>query len=259
MVAESAGSLLLRTTIDFDSVDYVLKLLLSGKKELLTEDVNNLVSFPPKSAHRQVSVIEKKGLAKTRASVRNSLLRLSVRGRSTPGVLTALCQLLKPESSRSNLLDAVRYSLVPSSPGQLMARFGHTCPSGLSTATQNFSTPRLIMASAQSNSSSAPENVGRLSWWLRTCLIMYRQLCLRSELQIFGAFVSSSWEKGNKSYYGDGETFVFSLKPTSRVYNWTKSNDLFMLTKDDVIAIGGGFTVLVLMRMTAQRSFRYLA
>lgn len=84
-------------------------------------------------------------------------------------------------------------------------------------------------------------------------------------VQIFGAYCSSRWEERNlkddkglrQAYFGTGETFVFTLSPERRKYQWvgleqgrnsddeTKgdikhSSELFMAADNHMLTIGGG-------------------
>lgn len=75
--------------------------------------------------------------------------------------------------------------------------------------------------------------------------------------QIFGAYCSNKWldrnhkdERGNRTtYFGTGETFLFSLQPERRKYPWVgiendsknHSNELFMAADPQMITIGGGY------------------
>ena len=55
----------------------------------------------------------------------------------------------------------------------------------------------------------------------------------------FGAFISDSWEP-QRSYYGTGECFLFTLYPSFNVYPWSQLNEYFVYSKEDTIALGGG-------------------
>lgn len=80
---------------------------------------------------------------------------------------------------------------------------------------------------------------------------------------VFGAYCSVGWNNRNKrdeygnnqTYYGTGETFLFSLRPVPAKYQWVgitqqqqnaalshvkHSSELFMHGDDDMITIGGG-------------------
>jgi hypothetical protein len=56
---------------------------------------------------------------------------------------------------------------------------------------------------------------------------------------IFGGYVASALEN-SRSYYGNGESFVFSLTPTPKIYHSDGSNDLFVLSSVDQLLMGGG-------------------
>jgi hypothetical protein len=59
---------------------------------------------------------------------------------------------------------------------------------------------------------------------------------------VFGCFQSESWKKSNL-YYGNGMTFVFTVRPSGalEVYKWAEtSNSYFVLSKDKFLAVGGG-------------------
>jgi hypothetical protein len=55
----------------------------------------------------------------------------------------------------------------------------------------------------------------------------------------FGAFISTSWEP-QRSYYGTGECFLFTLYPSFNIYPWSQLNEYFIYSKEDTIALGGG-------------------
>ena len=58
---------------------------------------------------------------------------------------------------------------------------------------------------------------------------------------VFGGFASEPWDINlREDYYGTGECFVFSLKPTMGIFRWTTRNSLFMMFNDLAIAMGGG-------------------
>lgn len=72
--------------------------------------------------------------------------------------------------------------------------------------------------------------------------------------EVFGAFCSSSWEhrkqcSKNISYFGTGETFLFTLLPDRKKYPWVGYNrpdiarnaaSMFMAGDNSVLIIGGG-------------------
>lgn len=67
---------------------------------------------------------------------------------------------------------------------------------------------------------------------------------------IFGAFASHPWSErqGLKAYFGSGETFVFSLRPTPVKYAWSgiacfggaAIDEYFLMGGDHALVIGGG-------------------
>lgn len=56
---------------------------------------------------------------------------------------------------------------------------------------------------------------------------------------IFGAFVTGDW-RNNSSFYGTGESFLWTLSPEVHVYKWTSSNDYFQFSDSTQIALGSG-------------------
>lgn len=56
---------------------------------------------------------------------------------------------------------------------------------------------------------------------------------------IFGGYISPGLES-KKGYYGNGESFVFSVVPQPQVYRWTGLNELFVTSTDNCFAMGGG-------------------
>lgn len=56
---------------------------------------------------------------------------------------------------------------------------------------------------------------------------------------IFGAFCSSSW-KNTQSIYGNGRSFVFTLRPQMKVYPWSGLETSFMYSRYDALFVGGG-------------------
>lgn len=56
---------------------------------------------------------------------------------------------------------------------------------------------------------------------------------------VFGGFVSPGFQS-KSTYYGNGESFVFSLMPVPRVYKWTSVNELIVLSNEKCFAMGGG-------------------
>jgi len=56
---------------------------------------------------------------------------------------------------------------------------------------------------------------------------------------VFGGFASEEW-RIQDSFFGTGETFVFSLLPKFFVYKWTGGNDYFLHATKEFIGMGGG-------------------
>jgi len=84
---------------------------------------------------------------------------------------------------------------------------------------------------------------------LEYCLIIIKTF----QNEIFGAFCSGLWEerKNNKTnYFGNGETFLFSLAPLKNLYRWigvtqsekktTFNQEFFIRVDKNKIVIGGG-------------------
>jgi len=64
---------------------------------------------------------------------------------------------------------------------------------------------------------------------------------------IFGAFISAPWsvwrestKNGKAQFYGNGQTFLFSLHPIPKDYTWTKKNNLFFSPTPSGVEIGAG-------------------
>lgn len=81
-------------------------------------------------------------------------------------------------------------------------------------------------------------------------IILYLRVteCL---IQVFGAFCSADWDDrkmDSSKYFGTGETFVFTLEPERKRYDWVgrKGGDkpgvsnLFMFGDGTRLCIGGG-------------------
>ncbi|KAG7472389.1 hypothetical protein MATL_G00108310 [Megalops atlanticus] len=57
--------------------------------------------------------------------------------------------------------------------------------------------------------------------------------------QVFGAFCSAPL-KVSLSYYGTGQTFLFSFSPHLKVYRWTCGNSYFVKGSIESLVFGGG-------------------
>uniref|UniRef100_A0A8C4SW85 TLDc domain-containing protein n=1 Tax=Erpetoichthys calabaricus TaxID=27687 RepID=A0A8C4SW85_ERPCA len=57
--------------------------------------------------------------------------------------------------------------------------------------------------------------------------------------EIFGAVASEPF-KVQTSYYGTGETFLFTFSPEFKVFKWTKDNMFFIKGDTDSLGFGGG-------------------
>lgn len=56
---------------------------------------------------------------------------------------------------------------------------------------------------------------------------------------IFGAFCSAAWKRST-DVYGNGRSFVFSLRPQMRVHTWSGVESSFMYFRRDALFVGGG-------------------
>lgn len=72
-------------------------------------------------------------------------------------------------------------------------------------------------------------------------------------IQVFGAFCSMYWRERKKSnknvyYFGTGETFVFTLSPERKKYEWvglheenvSNTANMFLAGDSKILTIGGG-------------------
>lgn len=58
---------------------------------------------------------------------------------------------------------------------------------------------------------------------------------------IFGAYLTDPWVKSaEEQYYGQRESFLWTLEPHAGHWGWTGNNDYFMRTGLDFICVGGG-------------------
>ena len=47
-------------------------------------------------------------------------------------------------------------------------------------------------------------------------------------------------DRHNNTFFGSGETFLFTLKPNSRCYYWTAESDLILRANDEELIVGSG-------------------
>lgn len=57
---------------------------------------------------------------------------------------------------------------------------------------------------------------------------------------VFGGFTTVAWHSAT-SYYGVGESFVFSNQPRFEFFRWSRWDTMLMLSNDQSIAMGGGY------------------
>lgn len=57
--------------------------------------------------------------------------------------------------------------------------------------------------------------------------------------EVFGGYAAVPW-KNSASYYGIGESFVFTCQPSFERFGWKRTNSLYMFSSVDCIAMGGG-------------------
>mmetsp|Transcript_12151 Transcript_12151/g.15916 ORF Transcript_12151/g.15916 Transcript_12151/m.15916 type:complete len:777 (-) Transcript_12151:381-2711(-) len=78
---------------------------------------------------------------------------------------------------------------------------------------------------------------------LYACMVKRKKSCLivieDSWGYVFGGYVGHPLEN-QKGYYGTGQSFVYTFHPSFRVFNWTGQNDLFMVSNESQLAMGGG-------------------
>lgn len=66
-------------------------------------------------------------------------------------------------------------------------------------------------------------------------------LIIRSlENNIFGAFLADALQIKFSSYYGTGETFLFSIVPIPMHYRWSHCNRYMLFVEQNQLACGGG-------------------
>ena len=82
---------------------------------------------------------------------------------------------------------------------------------------------------------------------LEYCIIVIKTI----EGEIFGAFCSGLWSERRNAKtrcFGKGETFLFTIFPTEKVYPWvgikektTINQEIFIRADNNQIVIGGGY------------------
>lgn len=107
----------------------------------------------------------------------------------------------------------------------------------------SLSTPKMLFTTEENGTSL--NTLFNVLDDLEYCLIVIKTF----QNEIFGAFCSCSWVEryNSKSYFGNGETFLFTLCPNKRVYRWTgtrgktlSNQELFIRVSPNKISIGGG-------------------
>ncbi|OQS06174.1 hypothetical protein THRCLA_01765 [Thraustotheca clavata] len=56
---------------------------------------------------------------------------------------------------------------------------------------------------------------------------------------VFGGYASMAWSP-SRSYYGNGESFLFTCYPHFEHFQWKGNNSLIMFSNDSMMAMGGG-------------------
>ncbi|CAM9632361.1 unnamed protein product, partial [Heterosigma akashiwo] len=56
---------------------------------------------------------------------------------------------------------------------------------------------------------------------------------------VFGGYCGHRLEN-KQGYYGTGQSFVFGFHPAFRAFGWTGKNDLFAVSNESQLAMGGG-------------------
>ena len=60
-------------------------------------------------------------------------------------------------------------------------------------------------------------------------------------MKVFGAFiVGSLTDRRNNTFFGSGESFLFSLYPRFQCFEWTAESDLILRGNDDELIVGSG-------------------
>lgn len=55
----------------------------------------------------------------------------------------------------------------------------------------------------------------------------------------FGVYVAHALENRSE-YYGNGESFVFTVAPELKKYPWTGDNNMFIMSSSKTLVVGGG-------------------
>ena len=81
------------------------------------------------------------------------------------------------------------------------------------------------------------------------CYVLCWLLCvvLVAMLQVFGSFIASPLsDRHGKQFFGTGESFLFSVYPEAKCYQWTAKTDLILRATDHelIIGAGGGYVCL---------------
>lgn len=72
---------------------------------------------------------------------------------------------------------------------------------------------------------------------------------------LFGAFCSASWRKTG-DIYGNGRSFVFTLRPQMKAFPWSGLENSFMYSRRDAVFIGGGKKGIALcLQLDERRGF----
>jgi len=58
-----------------------------------------------------------------------------------------------------------------------------------------------------------------------------------TNMKVFGGLLSTSL-RPSESFYGNGQSFLFNLKPNFNIYKWTGDNMFFIKGNIDAILIG---------------------
>ena len=76
--------------------------------------------------------------------------------------------------------------------------------------------------------------------------------------KIFGAFVNGNLtDRHNNTFFGSGETFLFSLQPEKERYYWTGESDLILRANDEEMIIGSGGRVRIIYKYPQNRLVSY--